>query len=77
MQYQFVDCRWEIGTPGRGRELYLAGHIPGASFLDVDDDLSSPPGHMLPWSHWSRPHGPDARVQQITHNLLQRALRGK
>jgi thiosulfate/3-mercaptopyruvate sulfurtransferase len=37
---QFVDCRWELGAPGRGRELYLAGHIPGASFLDVDADLS-------------------------------------
>lgn len=36
--------------------------------------LSSPPGHMLPWSHWSRPHGPDERVQRITHNLLRRAL---
>ncbi len=35
--------------------------------------LSSPPGHTLPWSHWSRPHGPDPRVQQITHNLLRRA----
>jgi len=37
-----VDCRWELGVPGRGRELYLAGHIPGASFLDVDEDLSAP-----------------------------------
>jgi thiosulfate/3-mercaptopyruvate sulfurtransferase len=37
---QFVDCRWELGSPSRGRELYAAGHIPGASFLDVDDDLS-------------------------------------
>ena len=36
--------------------------------------LSSPPGHMLPWSHWSRPHGPDPRVQRITENLLKRAL---
>jgi hypothetical protein len=36
--------------------------------------LSSPPGHMLPWSHWSRPHGPDPRVQRITHNLLHRTL---
>jgi len=35
--------------------------------------LSMPPGHTLPWSHWSRPHGPDARVQKITHNLLQKA----
>ncbi len=40
MRYQFVDCRWELGRPGHGRELYLEGHIPGASFLDVDDDLS-------------------------------------
>ena len=32
------------GHPGRGRELYLAGHIPGASFLDVDEDLAAPPG---------------------------------
>jgi thiosulfate/3-mercaptopyruvate sulfurtransferase len=37
---QFVDCRWELGKPGRGRELYCAGHIPGASFLDVDADLA-------------------------------------
>lgn len=36
--------------------------------------MSSPPGHMLPWSHWSRPHGPDRRVQQMTRNLLQRAI---
>jgi thiosulfate/3-mercaptopyruvate sulfurtransferase len=40
MRYRFVDCRWELGSPGRGRELYLAGHVPGAAFLDVDEDLS-------------------------------------
>jgi thiosulfate/3-mercaptopyruvate sulfurtransferase len=40
VRHQFVDCRWELGNPERGRELYLAGHIPGASFLDVDDDLA-------------------------------------
>ncbi|MGH3081378.1 MAG: sulfurtransferase [Gaiellaceae bacterium] len=40
MRYQFVDCRWELGNPDKGRELYLAGHIPGASFLDADTDLS-------------------------------------
>ena len=52
MRYQFVDCRWELGNPARGREIYLAGHIPGASFLDVDEDLAAPPGergrHPLP-----------------------------
>lgn len=40
MRYQFVDCRWELGAKERGRELYLAGHLPGASFLDVETDLS-------------------------------------
>jgi len=40
MRYQLVDCRWALGSPGRGRELYLEGHVPGASFLDVDEDLS-------------------------------------
>lgn len=38
--------------------------------------MSSPPGHTLPWSHWSRPHGPDERVQRITQNLLRRAIGG-
>jgi thiosulfate/3-mercaptopyruvate sulfurtransferase len=55
LRYQFVDCRWELGHPGRGRELYLAGHVPGASFLDVDADLAAPPGprgrHPLPAAH--------------------------
>lgn len=38
--FRFVDCRWELGDAARGRELYRAGHIPGAAFLDVDADLS-------------------------------------
>ena len=42
-RFQFVDCRWQLGEPERGRELYLAGHLPGASFLDVEADLSAPP----------------------------------
>ena len=49
--------------------------IFNASTIFWAQGLSSPPGHTLPWSHWSRPHGPDERVQQITHNLLRRALR--
>jgi thiosulfate/3-mercaptopyruvate sulfurtransferase len=54
LRYQFVDCRWELGKPERGRELYLEGHVPGASFLDVEGELSAPPGgadggrHPLP-----------------------------
>jgi thiosulfate/3-mercaptopyruvate sulfurtransferase len=53
LRYQFVDCRWELGNPERGRELYLEGHVLGASFLDVERDLSAPPStpggrHPLP-----------------------------
>lgn len=38
--------------------------------------LASPPGHTLPWSHGSRPHGVDERVQRMTQNVLERALKG-
>jgi thiosulfate/3-mercaptopyruvate sulfurtransferase len=47
-----VDCRWRLGDPGAGERDYLAGHVPGAAFLDVDTELSAPPGeggrHPLP-----------------------------
>jgi hypothetical protein len=36
--------------------------------------MSKPPGTVPVWSHYSRPHGPDARVQRITENLLKRAI---
>lgn len=48
-----------------------------ASSIFWSQGLSDPPGHVLPWSHWSRPHGPDERVQKITANVLQRAIQGK
>ena len=52
MRYCFVDCRWDLGDPEAGRRAYLAGHVPGAVFLDVERDLSDPPGrrgrHPLP-----------------------------
>ena len=35
-----MDCRWELGKPERGRALYRVGHVPGASFLDVDTELA-------------------------------------
>jgi thiosulfate/3-mercaptopyruvate sulfurtransferase len=50
----FVDCRFVLGQPDRGREMYLEAHIPGAVYADLDRDLSGPivPGrtgrHPLP-----------------------------
>ena len=40
MRHQFVDCRFELTDPEAGRRAYLAGHVTGAAFLDVDTDLS-------------------------------------
>jgi thiosulfate/3-mercaptopyruvate sulfurtransferase len=52
MRYVFADCRWALDDPDFGRRAYLAGHIPGAAFLDVERDLSAPSGrdgrHPLP-----------------------------
>jgi thiosulfate/3-mercaptopyruvate sulfurtransferase len=38
-----ADVRWSLAGPP-GHELYGAGHLPGAVFLDADQELSSP-GH--------------------------------
>jgi len=48
--------------------------IFNASTIFWSQGLSSPPGHTLPHSHFSRPHGPDERVQRMTGNLLDRVL---
>jgi hypothetical protein len=45
-----------------------------ASTIFWSQGLSLPPGHMPPWSHYGRPHGPDERVQRITRNLFERFL---
>ena len=37
-----VDCRFTLSDPKQGREQYLASHIPGAYYLDLNEDLSSP-----------------------------------
>ncbi len=46
-----ADVRWSI-PQGPHRDEYLAGHLPGAIFVDLDEDLSDPPGrrgrHPLP-----------------------------
>ena len=38
--------------------------------------LSSPPGHINPSRHGIAQQGPDARVQQIAHNLFERMILG-
>jgi thiosulfate/3-mercaptopyruvate sulfurtransferase len=46
-----LDVRWRLGGPP-ARPDHDAAHVPGAVFLDMDTDLSGPPGpagrHPLP-----------------------------
>lgn len=52
--WRIVDCRFSLADTGAGRTAYAAGHIPGAVYAHLDEDLSSPivPGqtgrHPLP-----------------------------
>jgi thiosulfate/3-mercaptopyruvate sulfurtransferase len=52
VRYRFVDCRWSMTDAEEGRRDYLESHIPGAVFVDVERELSAPPGalgrHPLP-----------------------------
>ena len=75
---------WRREPPGRGESTRSTGLaidrsgaqeelVFNASTIFWSQALSSPPGHMLPWSHWSRPHGPDEQAcSRVTHNLLRR-----
>jgi thiosulfate/3-mercaptopyruvate sulfurtransferase len=47
-----LDVRWALGDR-HGREHYLAGHLPGAVFVDLEIELADPPSaaegrHPLP-----------------------------
>ncbi len=57
---RLYDIRWALTDPSHGRSTYEAGHILGAVFVDLDTDLSAPPGpgrHPLP------------TVETFTHTL--------
>jgi thiosulfate/3-mercaptopyruvate sulfurtransferase len=45
------DVRWYLNRPGDGRAAYDDGHIPGAIFLDLDEDLADPHGLGAPGRH--------------------------
>jgi thiosulfate/3-mercaptopyruvate sulfurtransferase len=47
------DTRYDLADKNAGNEAYLQGHIPGAIYVDLHDDLSRPPAtnkgrHPLP-----------------------------
>ncbi len=46
-----LDVRYRMGEP-RGYDEFLAGHVPGAAYVDLETALADPPGdggrHPLP-----------------------------
>lgn len=47
-----LDVRWKLGDP-HGHDHYLAGHLPGAVYVDLETELAGPPSpadgrHPLP-----------------------------
>jgi thiosulfate/3-mercaptopyruvate sulfurtransferase len=47
------DCSFDLANPDAGQQAFVCGHVPGASYLHLDQDLSSPPSgnngrHPLP-----------------------------
>jgi hypothetical protein len=78
----FLAARGTAWVGGTRPQQWAASIHPGpknnfvfnAATIFWAQGMSNPPGHMLPWSHASRPHGADERVQRITENLLRRSL---
>ena len=49
--FRICDIRWSLTRPGEGRSIYREGHIPGAVYVDLDQDLAARGGfgrHPLP-----------------------------
>lgn len=79
-----VDCRFDLADTEKGRRDYQQGHIPGAIYAHLDDDLSGPvrPGetgrHPLPdvdtlaetFSAW----GIDSDVQVVAYDARGGAI---
>jgi thiosulfate/3-mercaptopyruvate sulfurtransferase len=59
-RFRVVDARWGAQPPGP-RERFVKCHIPGASFVDLDTELSRP-----------QPRGPGGRHRLPTPEMLAR-----
>ena len=80
-----VDSSWHMPATGRsGRDEYLAAHIPGALFFDIDavSDAANPAPHMLPTAEQFAKAmedlgvGRDDRIVVYDNSPLRTAARG-
>ena len=76
--WAIIDCRFALSDIDKGRQAYREGHIPGAIYAHLDDDLSGPiiPGetgrHPLPdaarFAETLAGWGIDAGVQVVVYD---------
>lgn len=76
-----VDVRWFLTERGRGRQEYLEAHIPGAAFLDIDEDLAGLPGqgpgrHPIPSAEAFAAAASRAGIGPATHVVAYDASGG-
>jgi thiosulfate/3-mercaptopyruvate sulfurtransferase len=71
------DCRFDLADPLAGRKAYLEGHIPGALYIDLDQDLSGPKTgkngrHPLPtpeaWAQTKSRLGIDSKTLVVAYD---------
>ncbi|MFN4063201.1 MAG: sulfurtransferase [Parazoarcus communis] len=72
-----VDCRFALADPAAGRAQYTAGHVPGAVYAHLDDDLSGPKSgrngrHPLPeptvWQTTLRRWGVEPHTRVVAYD---------
>ncbi len=80
------DCRFTLAETGAGRAAYLQSHLPGAIYVHLDDDMSSPitastGRHPLPdvtaFSEKLSVWGVDASKQVIVYDDAFGAIAGR
>lgn len=54
-----LDCRYALSDPLLGRLAYLEGHVPGATYADLETDISGP---VQPGGEGGRHPLPDPQV---------------
>lgn len=72
-----VDCRFTLTRPEDGRQAWARGHIPGAVYAHLEEDLSAPAGHgrgrhPLPspaaLADWLGRHGIDPSTKVVAYD---------
>lgn len=72
-EWRIFDCRFDLRDPASGKRAYAEGHLPGAFYLDLEEDLSGalsglngrhplPDPHLLADKLGSLGVGPDTQV---------------